>query len=114
MPCYEISKIGQDSVDLFINKNSLGEMTKEAVINYINHIARSTRYFFHMNHEIYRNVFTDNSRGLLGYEYPVPMDKFKLIFRYPVIGHMLYQKGIDYKDAMDIFFYLYERIAEEG
>ena len=110
MPCYEISKIGQDSVDLFVNKNSLGEMTKEAVINYVNHITKSTRYFFHMNHEIYPNIFTDNSHGLLGHEYPIPMDIFRLVFRYPDIGHMLFQGGIDYK--MDIFLYLYERIMK--
>ena len=108
MPSYEICKIGQNSVDLFINKNSLSEMTKEAVINYVDHITKSTKYFFHMNHDIYPNVYADDSCGLLGYEYPVPMDKFKLIFRYPDIGHMLYQGGIDYK--MDIFLYLYERI----
>ena len=110
MPCYEISKIGQDSVDLFVNKNSLGEMTKEAVINYVNHITKSTRYFFHMNHEIYPNIFTDNSHGLLGHEYPIPMDIFRLVFRYPDIGHMLFQGGIDYR--MDIFLYLYERIMK--
>ena len=109
MPSYEICKMTQNSVDLFVNKNSLGEMTKEAVVNYVDHITKSTKYFFHMNHDIYPRVYTDNSRGLLGYEYPVPMEKFKLIFRYPDVGHMLYRGSIDYKE--DIFFYLYERIV---
>jgi hypothetical protein len=107
MPSYEIRKVGQDSLDLFINKCSLGEMTKEAVINYIDCITKATKYFFHMNHDIYPNIYSDNNRVLLGYEYPVPMDKFKLLFRYPDVGHMLYQGGIDY--SMDIFLYLYER-----
>lgn len=30
MPSWEIEKVGHETVDLFINKNSLGEMTKEA------------------------------------------------------------------------------------
>ena len=110
MPSYEIRKIGRKSVDLFVNKNSLGEMTKEAVINYVDHITKAARYFFHMNHEIYPIVFADNNVGLLGYEYPVPMDRFKLVFRYPDIGHILWQRGIDYKE--DIFLYLYERIEK--
>ncbi len=111
MPSYEISKVGQSSIDLFINKNSLGEMTKEAVINYINHITRATRYFFHMNHDIRPNIYSNNERGLLGHEYPIPMDKFRLLFRYPDIGHMLYQGGMDF--SMDIFLYLYERKTDK-
>ncbi len=107
MPSYEIWKVGQDSIDLFMNKNSLGEMTKEAATNYIYYITKATKYFFHMNHDIYPNIYSDNNRGLLGHEYPVPKDKFKLLFRYPDVGHMLSQGGIDY--SMDIFLYLYER-----
>jgi hypothetical protein len=60
-----------------------------------------------MNHDITANIYTNNECGLLGYEYPVPMDKFKLLFRYPDIGHMLCLGGIDFN--MDIFMYLYER-----
>ena len=107
MPSYEIEKIGQNSVDLFVNKNSLGEMSKDAVYNYVKHITNSTRYFFHMNHDVYANIYFNGERGLLGREYPVPMDKFKLIFRYPDVGHMLPYGCIDFD--MDIFMYLYER-----
>jgi len=111
MPSYEICKVGQSSMDLFINKNSLGEMTKEAAANYIYHIAGATRYFFHMNHDIYPNIYSNNDRGLLGSEYPMPKDKFKLLFRYPEIGHILHQGNVDFK--MDIFMYLYERKSEK-
>ncbi len=110
MPSYEICKIGSDTVDLFINKNSLGEMTKEAVYEYIKYISKATKgYFFHMNHDIRPNTYYDDSRGLLGYEYPVPADQFKLLFRYPDVGHMLYRGFLDF-DA-DIFIYLYEKKA---
>ena len=111
MPSHEIENIGQNSIDLFMNKNSLGEMTSKAAMNYVHHIANSTRYFFHMNHDIFPNVYSDSSPGLLGYEYPVPKDKFKLLFRYPDVGHMIFQGKVDY--YMDIFLYLYERRVAE-
>lgn len=107
MPSYEICKLGQSSIDLFINKNSLGEMTKEAAANYIYYITRATRYFFHMNHDIHPNIYSDNGHGLLGYEYPIPMDRFKLLFRYPDLGHILSHGRMDF--SKDIFLYLYER-----
>lgn len=108
MPSYEICKIGESTADLFLNKNSLGEMAKEAVCNYVRYISKATkRYFFHMNHEIHPNIYNDNERGLLGYEYPLNMDEFILLFRYPDIGHMLYRGFLDFGE--DIFIYLYER-----
>ena len=107
MPSFEIDKVGENSIDLFMNKNSLGEMTREAASNYVDHIAKTARYFFHMNHDIFPNVYSDNSPGLLGFEYPVPKDKFKLLFRYPDNGHIFLQGKLDY--YMVIFLYLYER-----
>jgi hypothetical protein len=108
MPAYEISKLGSSTIDLFMNKNSLGEMSMAATEDFITHISRATkRYFFHMNHEINRNVYDNNEYGLLGYEYPVPSDRFTLLFRYPDIGHLLYQGYLDL--SMDIFLYLYGR-----
>src|SRR3712207_3953067 len=72
MPSYEMSKVGSARVDLFVNVASLGEMTKEAVNNYVAHMARAATYFFHMNHDRSPNVYSTGERGLLGYEYPVP------------------------------------------
>lgn len=111
MPSYEITKVGPSSVDLFINKNSLGEMGREAAAHYIAEIAKATNYFFHLNHEIESPVYTNHERGLLGFEYPVPMETFRLLFRYPDIGQMLYQGGLDL--TMDQFLYLYERKTPE-
>lgn len=108
MPSFEIERIPDDSVDLFINKNSLGEMTSNAVANYIHYIATSTRYFFHMNHDITPNVYSDDSKGLLGHEYPIPSDKFKLLFRGPDMAILSGQPTSDYYGT-DIFLYLYER-----
>lgn len=107
MPCYEISKVGTNTIDLFINNHSLGEMTKDAVSNYVAHIANSTRYFFHMNHDRNPNIFDNNERGFLGYEYPIPKDEFTLLYRYPDIGNLLRLGFLDW--SQDIFIYLYER-----
>jgi len=109
MPAQEIAALTACSVDLFLNKNSLGEMTADAAANYVGHIARATDYFFHMNHEHYANVYADGARGLLGYEYPVPPESFKLVFRYPDLGLMTAGGYVDY--GMDVFAYLYTRRA---
>ena len=110
MPSYEICKVGSSSVDLFLNKNSLGEMTKNSVNSYIDCIAKSTRYFFHMNHDIRPNIYSEDETGFLAHEYPVPVDKFNLLFRYPDMGHLFAKGWLDFNE--DIFMYLYERRSQ--
>ena len=107
MPSFMIDKLKPKTIDLFLNKNSLGEMNPEAVDNFMKYINLSTEYFFHMNHDIFPNIYKDGKKGRLGYEYPVDIRDFKLIMRYPDIGHMLYNGSFD--RYMDIFFYLYQR-----
>ena len=108
LPPFEITKLTNNSIDLFINKNSLGEMNPDAVNNYLKYICKSTNYFFHMNHDINRNVFQDGERGLLGHEYPIDKKKFDLIFRDPVLEHSAYLGELDLEN--DIFMYLYKNI----
>lgn len=105
-----LNRGGADNDHLFINKNSLGEMDREAVRNYVHCIAQATRYFFHMNHDRVSADVSGPGTGLLGSEYPLPADQFRLLFRYPDVGHFLFHEGeADFR--MDIFCYLYERIA---
>ena len=108
MPSNQIQYIGKNSVDLFINKNSLGEMSPNAASNYVNYISSATKYFFHLNHEINKNNFSDNSASLLANEYPVPKDKFKLILRSPDIWSS-FPSGKKDHFIEDIFIYLYEK-----
>jgi hypothetical protein len=50
MPNFELPKLPDDSVDLFINTGSLSEMDYATVEEYIRHITRACRlYFFHDN-----------------------------------------------------------------
>lgn len=107
MPSFEMGKLPDSSVELFINKNSLGEMTQASVHAYTKHICRSTRFFFHMNHDIRPDIYADGTRGLLARDYPVPPEAFQLLVRYPDLGHLLWQGG--WNREMDIFFYLYGR-----
>lgn len=107
MPSFEMSALGRSTVDLFLNKNSLGEMSEEATRHYISVIADASRFFFHMNHDVYPNEYGQEGRSLLGHEYPVPSGRFRLVFRYPDLGHLLGTGALDWRG--DIFMYLYER-----
>ena len=113
MPSFEIHRIGASSVDLFINKNSLGEMTAESVERYIACMAQATRrYLFHMNHDVTPHFFDNGTQSLLGYEYPIPREQFHLLFHYPDLGHVIGQGWLD--RHADITMYLYERIRAES
>ena len=110
MPNYSMSELGADSVHLFLNTSSLGEMTRDAATHYIHIIAEASQYFFHWNHERIRNSFEDGGTSLLAHEYPMPRDKYTLVFRYPEMMHMLFRGCIDLE--ADTFIYLYRRLAD--
>ena len=107
MPPWKIELLADKSVDIFLNKNSIGEMNSKAATNYIKHICRSTNYLFHMNHDNYQNIYEDGEPGLLASEYPIPSDLFCLLYRGVEPFHMLHRGGLDRE--MDIFCYLYGR-----
>ena len=48
LPPWEIEKMRDNSVNLAINKNSLGEMDPLAAKNYLKNIHRTSKYFFSM------------------------------------------------------------------
>ena len=72
-----IEKIYKTNIDLFLNKNSLGEMHKDVVKKYLNVITSCARYFFHMNHEKWVHTYEDGSSGLLASDYNIPKKKYK-------------------------------------
>jgi hypothetical protein len=110
MPPWVLRELEPDSVDLFVNKNSLGEMTADAARNYVRLIADATRYFFHMNHDRFRNEFGGGERSLLASEYEVP-STMKLLYRLPELGHALVPRSIG-GGGSDIYVYLYERAGK--
>lgn len=110
LPSFEIEKLKDNSIDLFLNKNSLGEMNPDLAMHFINNICRVTNFFFHMNHENTKNIFEKNIKSLINSEYPINNKKFKLLFRYPDLGHLLYTGRLDLVNS-DIFMYLYKKIS---
>lgn len=113
MPSFVMERLASDSVTLFVNEFSLGEMTSEAARNFVSHIARSAEYFFHVNHDRVPNVYGGDARGLLGFEYPVPADRFVQLFRYPELFHMINRGFLNF--SSDTFAYLYgRRLAHHG
>ena len=107
LPPWEIEKLEENSINLAINKNSLGEMDPETAHNYLKHIHRTSKYFFSMNHEYFRNHFDDGNKSLVNKEYNLD-GKFKELIRYPDLGHLIYERNrIDFDS--NIFFYIYEK-----
>ena len=107
LPPWEIENIKENSNDLAINKNSLGEMDPEAARNYIEHIHRTSKYFFSMNHEYFRNYFDDGKKSLTNKEYNLD-NQFMELIRYPDLGHLTYERNkLDFDN--NIFFYIYKK-----
>jgi hypothetical protein len=104
MPNYKIEDLDDGSIDLVINKNSLGEMHRDTVIKYIGDISRiCRRYFFHMNHEYYPDY-----SGLPAHQYPIQDNIFLRIYRTPYMDPFNFTRNVKgMKD--DIFLYLYEK-----
>ena len=107
LPSWEIEKLKDDTVELTINKNSLGEMEPDTAFNYINQINRISKYFMSINHETYRNKFDNNKYSLINSEYNKE-NNFKELLRYPDIGHLTYENNKINLDS-DIFFYLFKK-----
>ena len=108
LPNFEIETLKENSIDLFINKNSFGEMNRKSVEQYLSNICPATKYLFHMNHEIFANEFSDGEKGFLASEFPIPKNQFRLLNRYPDLGHIFSGGSLDL--SQDIFVYLYEKI----
>ena len=105
LPSFEISKLPDNSVDLFINENSLGEIEASACQNYVHEICRCANAFWHRNHEQRRFQFEGNTASLLNREYPIPADKFVEVVRYGDLGPFVRADRLD-QDS-DMFWYYY-------
>jgi SAM-dependent methyltransferase len=99
MPPWEIEKLAEQSIDLFVNKNSLGEMSRDAAKNYLSHIGGASKWFFHLNHEFSPQPGVRD--GLRACEYPLS-PQFQLVHKEKDVWHELFDGR-----GTDIFAYLY-------
>lgn len=109
LPSFEIARLPDASIDLFVTENSLGEMEAAACGNYVTEICRSSQSFWHRNHEHRRFTFADNTTSLLNKEYPVPAEQFAQIARYCDVGPLVRADRM-HRDS-DMFWYYYRRRA---
>ncbi len=107
MPSWEIRNLPDRSVDIALNMSSLGEMSPATCRALVTEICRVSNRFWHMNHELNRNSFSDGSASLLNPEYPVPAEEFRLVLRYIESVNAAYKGWFD--DGYDIYGYYYER-----
>ena len=107
LPPQVIEKFPDRAVELFMNTNSLGEMRAITARQYITHIARLAKYFFHRNKEFSPRRFPDGSNGLIAPQFNIP-ESAKLEWRYPCIIQNVHRhvRTLDYHN--DTFTYLYK------
>jgi hypothetical protein len=106
-PSFEITRIQDQSFDLFVNENSLGIMPPDACRLFVKEICRTTMAFWHRNHEVRRNPIDDGTTTLINREYPVDREQFHEVMRYcdvaRLVGHD--RKKID----SDMYCYYFRR-----
>lgn len=105
MPSFMIEKLSNNSVDIFLNNSSLGEMETQTAKKFVREICRVANSFFHLNHEVNRNEFETGKSSLINKEYPVSDDKFDLITRFPEAINATYKDF--FVPGNDIYCYLY-------
>ena len=104
-PSFEIAKLGDEAVDLFLNENSLGMMSPDACTLFVREICRTAKEFWHRNHEARRNPFPDGSTTLINREYPIDGEKFSEVVRYCDIRRFIGPEGWTLEN--DMFWYYY-------
>jgi hypothetical protein len=111
LPSFEITKLPDDSVDLFINENSLGEIEASACRHYVEEICRCANAFWHRNHEVYRFQFKGNGTSLVNREYPIPANKFEKVVRYCDCGPLVRADRLN-RDSDLVWYYYRSRHAD--
>jgi hypothetical protein len=106
-PSFEIANLQDTSIDLFINENSLGVMPPSACRLFVKEICRSSKAFWHRNHEVRRNPFGDGATSLVNREYPIDRDQFREVVRYCDVARLVGHDRSTIKN--DMYWYYYRR-----
>lgn len=106
LPSFEIQRMKDSAVDLFINDNSLGEVEPAACRLFIAEMCRASRALWHRNHQHFRNDFDDGLRSLVNHEYPIPPE-FEEAVSYCDVGELLSSGRPGFET--DLVWYYYRR-----
>lgn len=71
LPSFEISRIPDRSVDLFINENSLGYLQADACRRLVREMCRAADAPYHRNAESGRLALDDGTKTLINCEFPI-------------------------------------------
>jgi hypothetical protein len=107
LPSFEISRIPDRSVDLFINENSLGVMHASACQRFVREICRSANGFYHRNAESSRLSLDDGTQTLVNREFPIDEAQFEEVARYCDVSRMMSSGRLNFD--MDMYWYYYQR-----
>jgi len=102
-PNWSIRELPDQCADIFINKNSLGEMEPEVAQLYIEEATKRVNQVWFLNHEFERNQFENGHYSLINSEFNIP-ENFTLSSRIPDPAYITHQ-GI----TGDIYQYHYVR-----
>jgi putative sugar O-methyltransferase len=109
-PSFEITRLPDSCIDLFVNENSLGMVPPEGCRLFVREICRISRAFWHRNHEVQRNAADDGTVGtqtLLNREYPVDRDRFCQVARYCDVARLASHDRSKVKS--DMYWYYFRR-----
>jgi hypothetical protein len=111
LPSFEISRLPDRCVDLFLNENSLGDMPGDAARLFVGEMCRTSNAVWHRNHETWGNRFDGGTTSLINREYPITADFLEIVRQYDPAGLMI-QGRLDYDS--DMFWYYYRRRSESS
>jgi hypothetical protein len=119
MPYFILPQLGNDTVDLFFNAASFGEMESEMVSEYISQIERTCRkYFMHTNHtakfmwsgkDIERKAHNSSSTMIVPTQ-----QQFKKVYQYPEPLYLAREEDrmhLKYYYGAMYYSFLYEKIT---
>lgn len=106
-PSFELSRLKDRSIDLFINENSLGMVPPETCRFFVREICRVSNSIWHRNHEVRRNATGPDSFSLLNREYPFDREQFRELIRFCDVARMVGHERAKVKS--DMYWYYLRR-----
>ncbi|MEZ6102351.1 MAG: putative sugar O-methyltransferase [Pirellulaceae bacterium] len=107
LPSFELAKLPDQSVDLFLNENSLGVMLPDTCRYFVGEMCRGSRGIWHRNHEIRRNHLPQGNTTLVNSEYPIPKHDFIQRLRFPDVRRFIV--GQSWTLDNDMYWYYFQR-----